>query len=181
MAQYLFQLNKKHTAIINEDAVKLCPEMAKLTPKQALFVILFRDYASPYHQQPEHERLLRAKRQVFNTSDCAPETEKVVIEAMRVYESLQYDQRRIQMQRYKDKLEKMSEEVLNSINYKEIAIIDGAIELINKRLAGIQDELVKLALDEHELKGGQSMSFIEKWQEKQREYLRAEQLKAEQE
>lgn len=172
MAQYLFQLNKKHTAVINEDAVKLCPEMAKLNPKQALFVILFKDYASPYHQQPEHERLLRAKRQAFGTSENEVEKDPLVIAAMKAYDSLQYDPRQIQMRRYGDKVIKLTDDVFDSENPKEIAVIDGAIEVLNKRLIAIQKELAELAEEKSVLRGGQRESFLEEIQRKQRESLR---------
>lgn len=176
MAQYLFQLNKKHTAVLNEDALKLCPEMAKLNSKQALFVILFKDYASPYHQQPDNERLLRSKRQAFGTSDIEPEKDPVVIAAMTAYDSLQYDPRYIQMQRYSDKIMLMSQQVLDSENPKEIAVIDGAIEVLNKRLIAIQKELAELAEQDFALKGGQRESHLEKWQRKQREFLRTQKV-----
>jgi hypothetical protein len=176
MAQYLFKLNKKHTAVINPEAMTLCPEIARLNSKQALFVILYRDYASPYHQQPEHERLLRAKRQAFGTSECSPETEQIVIDAMTAYDSLQYDPRQIQLQRYGDKVISLTNDVFKSDNPKEISLIDGAIEVLNKRLIAIQKELSELAEEESVLKGGQRESHLEKWQRKRREFLRTQKV-----
>lgn len=139
-------------------------------------MILFKDYASPYHQQPENERLLRAKRQAFGTSECTPESDPIVVAAMTAYDSLQYDPRQIQMSRYSDKVLKLSEEVLKSENPKEIAVIDSAIEVLNKRLLAIQKELVELAEQEFMLKGGQRESHLEVWMRKQREFLRTQKV-----
>lgn len=175
MARYLYQLNKKKTVVIDEEAAKLCPELAKVNSKQLLFIVLYCDYNSPYHQLTEKERMLRAKRQVWGSSEETPELLKEVQEAMNAYMSLQYDPRRAQLSNYREKMTNLSNDMLNESDPRKIGLLDDAIEVLQKRAEKIEKELNEMNMVEQELKGGQTLSLLEKWQKNQLEYNKTRQ------
>lgn len=171
MALNLFQLAKKNTVIANPDAAKLCPELGKLKPDQFLFVVLMKDYASPYHQLPDHERLLRSKRHVYKGADVSPEEDKAVIAAMELYVSLQYDPRREQLAIYRRKVMAFTKQIGDSDNPREIDALDKAIDTMNNRIEKMEKEINDAAAQDDELKGGQRLSHVERWGKNKREYL----------
>lgn len=178
MAQLLFRLNRGKTAVIHEEAAKLCPELAKIDGKQLLLIILWKDYASPYHQLPESERLLRAKRHVYGTSDVKPEEQKEVVAAVEAYMSLQYDPIRETLKNYREKIIRLSNKILDEEQPAAIGKLNDAIAVLNKSAAQFEAELNKLMSNEEELKGGQTLSYIEKWQANQREFNKRKQKAA---
>lgn len=179
MALNLFQLNKKKTAIVNEDAAKLCPEFTKVDAKEFLLVILYCDYASPYNQLPDKERMMRAKRHVYGTADCEPETQKSVMDAMDAYMSLQYDPLREQLANCREKIIMISREMLAEKDYRLLGKMDEAQETLQKRVDKIEEKLKEVAMqDKPILKGDQRMSFIEEWHARKREWDRTHQREA---
>lgn len=170
MAMYLFQLNKRGTTVLNAEAAKLCPELAKMDSKELLFIVLYVDYNSPYSQMSDIERIRRAKRQVWGTSDVVPEQNKKMIDAIEMYKSLQYDPKRETLRIYNEKIFKLSNDILHESDPRQIGKLDEAINTLQKRASAIEKELNEIMSNDAELKGGQRMSFIEKWQENMREY-----------
>lgn len=176
MGVTLFRTDKKNTAVIDEDAAKLCPELSKLKPKELLLVVLSTDYHSIYHQLPEEERKRRSKRHVYGAEECDPYSQKSVIDAIEAYKGLQYDPKREVMRNMQEKIRLYSEEILTSENPTSITRIDAAIEVLQKRCDKIQEEINQKDVQDDLLDGKDNrMSFIEKWQANQREYNKTKQ------
>ena len=173
MARTIFRLNKKKTVVVDEDAAKLCPEFAKLDDKQFLLVVLYVDYASPYNQLPDKERMMRAKRHVYGTSDGDQENAKWMQQAMDAYMSLQYDPLREQLNNCREKITLISREMLLEKDYRLLGKMDDALETLQKRIDKIEDKLKDIEMqDKPLLKGDQRMTFIEEWHARKREYER---------
>jgi len=163
----LFKLDKQNRIFIHPEAILLCPELKSLNCDEILFVCVFCDYNSPYHQLPEEERLRRAKHHVW--ADTNKNTDSPILQAgIEAYRGLQYDYNRELVIKYKSKINMLSNALLNTNKAKEIKEIDEAIERLNDRIEKTQKQIDQS--DElSELRGGGELTWIEKWQRGLRE------------
>ena len=163
----LFKLDRSKKIILNNEAILLCPELAHLKEDEVLFIILFCDYQSCYHQLPEEERLRRAKHHVW--ADTKKNIDSPIIQAgIEAYRGLQYDHNRELVIKYKSKINMLSNALLATTKAKEIKEIDEAIERLNDRIEKTQKQIDQS--DElSELRGGGELTWIEKWQRGLRE------------
>lgn len=176
MALYLYTVNSKGTAVLDEEAVKLAPKLGKLKKEELLFVILFTDYASPYNQQPTAERLARAKRHVWGKE--APEKideAKHIIEAIEEFKGLIYDEDREMLRNYKSKIVDYSEIINNETDPRKVKAYDDAVSVLENRVVKIEEKLRGKYEQQFVLKGDRRMSQIEMWQQNQREYKKRRQ------
>lgn len=170
MGHQLFRTTKKNDAVLDEEAVKLCPEFAALNSKEVLLLILYVDYFSPYAQIPDQDRLRRAKRHVYGKDDVSPEISKKFLAAVECYRGLQYDIRRETLRKYRNKSSLISEELLNETNNRKISEHHQAIKVLSEMCKELEAEISKVNYAEEQLLvGGKTISFIEQWQKNQRE------------
>jgi len=163
MAYGLFKVNKDLTVLLNPEAVKLCPDLAFLTDDQIKYIICVYDYIdSPYRKKPLEERKSIVFGKIFKQNDPIPEELEGVKKGIDAYLSLIYDDRRIQIEIYQNKIHRLQKKLDEEESTSEITKISEAIskmrkekELIDKSME-IEEELI-------ELKGGGQLSFIEIW------------------
>lgn len=165
----LFTLIDNNQTILRPECLQLCPPLKVLDNDQALYIILAYDYHSPYHQLPLEERRRTARVQVYGSLDNDPEKAAVVKNAIRAYESLQYDPKRETVQLYISKIKQLERDLHNATTSTEISSITKSISHLNKSAKEIQDEIDR---DDNmkALQGGGTLSLLEQMQESRELY-----------
>lgn len=171
----LFRLDKQNCVLLDEDAYRLIPELRDLSVSALLFICLYVDYDSPFHQFPEEERLRRARRQVYGNDGEGVEKMDHIIKGIASYRSLQYDGRRETIIKYQSKIEYLGNQLLHTKEVREIKDLDTAIERLMDRCEKIQKVIDSEELGSSvQLKGGGKLSFLEKWQKNMVAYKQSE-------
>lgn len=161
----LFYLNSKNTAVLHDECYKLCPDLRMVTKDEILYIILAYDYKSPFHQFPEEDRVLKARRQVWgNDASGDPERKKTVQKAIQAYMSIQYDHRRETIKKYRNKQRLIENQLIHEESATKIKGYIDTINILEKNCTDLQQ---KIDFDEQqaELKGGGKKSLIEQMQE----------------
>jgi len=95
MAATVFRLDSEDRAIIHPDAIKLSPDLAKLSNNDVLYIVLAYDYKSPFRQFDLEERKTRAKSAAYLKGLRREPEERVKIQqGIEFYKSLQFDPKR---------------------------------------------------------------------------------------
>lgn len=153
---------------MDKNAVKLTKHCRKLDDEQLRFVILAVDYHSPLKQYPKRERIQKAKRMVWMKDESAnffPESDKLIEAAMQEYEDLQYDPVRVTIQKYLEKIEMLTQELITSTRAGSIKALDADISILQDRVRIMQDEVDKMDEQIKLKKKDDSLSLIEIWQD----------------
>ncbi len=167
----LFYIDTNNALLLHEDALKLCPELAKLNSKERLYVVLFRDYFSPYHQFPDNIREQKARRHVYGEKDVKL-SHKKILDAINAYDSLQYDERREMIDMYAKKIQILKKEFLDTESATRIATIDKTLESLIDRQLEIQKEIdTDTRMDK--LRGGGTISLLEVWKRNRKEHAKS--------
>ena len=169
---YLFSTNKKGTVLFHEDAMNLCPEFAILDDKEKLALVLITDYDSPYNQLPEIERKHKACSQVFNHNKIDIFERSSFKHAVDLYKSLQYNPKRELIKTYNDKLQSLSNDLINASSPIAIKNILDSQDKIRKVLFDLQQELMDNQEAKYTLKGGGKLSFLEELMQNKEAYER---------
>lgn len=159
----VFIVNNSNTAILSSDAVKLCPELRKLTEEQVLYIILAYDYIdSPWRRMPLEDRQRLAKRKIWGEKDFNPEDYKNVLAGIEEYKGLIYDEEREMRDTLLIKLRMLNGEFLAESDVNRLNQIIKSQDLVQKR---IDDFDVKIDIKEEtiKLKAGKQLSFIEQF------------------
>lgn len=160
---FLFSINKKGNVLLNPDAVKLCPILDKLTEDELMAIILAYDYGSPLKQLSEQERMRRSKVQVFKDKKNNFWDSSRIKEAVDMYVSLQYDERREQLKTYQIKIGIINDEIRRSDSPITIANLIKTNTELRKAINQIDEELM---LDEEResiiVQGKGKLSLLEK-------------------
>lgn len=168
MASFLFYVDTDSLAVLDDEARKLCPELGKLTKREFTFVVLYEDYGSPYSQMPTKERLRRAKRHVFGDADSEIDKDPLIVAAIELFRELQFDVDKETLRNYREKIVDYSVRVAETDDPKKIKELDSAIEVLGKRCEILEKRISDNHREEIVLRGGGKLSFIEKWQNNQR-------------
>lgn len=158
----LFNLNKKGNAILNKDALKLCPELEYLTDEEILFIILAYDYSSPYRQLPEGDRIRRAIHHSYGNMESNPLDREVVKIGIERYRSLQYDPKRELIRTYKKKLNTLDRALEQAEQASVMKNIISTQKEIIKSIDALEDEISKNEQEEAQIEGGLKNSYLEK-------------------
>lgn len=169
---YLFSINKKGTLLIHPEAVKLCPELSVLDEREVRFLILAYDYESPFNQQPEADRIHRAKNMVYEREMGPNLKEQKWINAIETYKGLQYNPKREMIRVYEKKLTTLSQDLEGDISSSDIKKILDSQKLIRLSLKEINEELAEIEEMKVNIKGGGQLSFIENIMSNLKEYRR---------
>lgn len=159
----LFQLDKKNQIILRPEAIQLVPAFKKLDSDEMLFVILFMDYHSPYHQFPDRERLEKSLRHVYKTRN--KKIEKHVKDACNEYASLQYDERRVTIEIYQQKIHALQSRLEATEEEKDIISYMNAIDKLQAKCEDLQRQINFDEQANAVLYGREGKSMIELLQE----------------
>ena len=167
----VFKVDQALNVALDDQALRLIPELVSLTQDELKYVILVVDYVdSPLRKKPLAERKMMAKRMVFKGKNVQPETQKV-LKAMDLYKSLVFDIRRETVDIYSEKIRKLQKETLHpDTTFARMKEIDQTITFMQNRVTSIQHELDIEEGERLELQGNRKLSYIEIWQRRQKEY-----------
>lgn len=166
----LFNLNKKNSAVLDKDAIKLCPELAYLTDEEILFIICGYDYSSPYKQLPENDRIRRAIFHAYGSTESNPLDREIVKIAVDCYRSLQYDPKRELIRTYKKKLNTLDRALEQAEQAAVMKTIIQAQRDIVKSIDTLEDEISKNEQEEAQIEGGLKNSYLEKMMRRREVY-----------
>jgi len=160
----VFTINSGHTAILSNDAVKLCPSLTKLTKDQVLYIILAYDYIdSPWRRFPLEDRQRLAKRKIWNDKQFIPEDFKKIVAGIEEYKGLIYDVEREQRDVLLKKLDSLNNDFIKESDTERLTKIMKSQDLIQKRLDEI-DIKIDIKEEKIKLKAGKQLSYIEQFQ-----------------
>lgn len=169
----LFTINKKGTAVVVPEAMKLSPDFAYLEEKEMLCVILAYDYYSFLRQFPEDERKRRARAHVFGHENEKIFEQPKIIKAVDAYKSLQYDPIRNQIVTLKRKLDNLNM-IIDKVEDDDLKRIKEVMAVASEYRKGIKEWEEELNKQEEEgLQEDQDktkLSFLEKLQSNSARY-----------
>ena len=173
----VFKVDKNFNVVLNPDAAKLIPELASLSEKELLFVILAVDYVDgPFRKKPVEERRSLALKRVYGDKPANVDNKKMY-DAMDSYKGLVFDIRRETLDVYKQKAQLYHKEALNpNLEFKRMKDLDQAIQFLEERIDKIETSLLSDEHTEMELKGQKKLSYIEIWQRRQIEYRKFKEI-----
>lgn len=163
---YLFFIDQKNNKVLHPDVISLEPQLALLTDKEVLFIILAFDYNSIYRQFPERQRVSKAIFHVWN--DNKPELlnedkrPKRISAAIEAYKSLQYNRNIELVEMYNKKIDDLLNILDADISTTGIKNAMDSIDKFRKAIREIEKEVVEEKLMDGELKGKTELSFLEK-------------------
>lgn len=171
---YLFSLNKRGTYVFHLDAVKLCPELSILDDNEILFLILAYSYKSPFYQMrlPEQDRVNKAMQQVFGGTNKDVMNKGIIQNAAEAIKALQYDPKMELLRIYEDKLNMLSEELKHADSSKNIQDILKSQTHLKDAAKNLEDDIMNNLEIQETLKGGGTLSFIERLIKNKEEYDR---------
>lgn len=164
----VFKVTSDYKTIINKDAAKLVPELRLLSQDELIFCILVADDVDgPFRKKPEEERVLMANKRYPNIN---PESRKIKF-ALDGYKSLIFDQRRrtVGILSHRSRIIDRDIETDLTMTATKMAEKLKMQEMLQKRIDAIQSEIDSDEMA-YEIKGGKTLSFIEKWQMNQKKY-----------
>jgi hypothetical protein len=167
----VFKVDRDFTVILNPDAVKLVPELSSLSQRELLFIILVEDYEdSPFRKKPIEERWSMALKKVFKDEPVNLETDKIRL-ARRGYKSLVFDVRRETRDIYLKRIDMYRKELMAvNIEFKRMKELDQSIQYLEERIEAIDKSLEADDVANLQLKGNRQLSYIEMWQQRQKEF-----------
>lgn len=158
----LFSINKKGNAVLNKDAIGLCPELQYLSDEEIMFIILAYDYGSPYRQLPEGDRIRRSIFHAYGNTESNPLEREIVKIGIDCYRSLQYDPKRELIRTYKKKLNTLDRALEQAEQASVMKTIIQAQRDIVKSIDSLEEEISKNEQEEAQIEGGLKNSYLEK-------------------
>lgn len=166
----VFTVNSKHTIILSNETLQLCPELKKLTQEQVLYIILAYDYTeSPWKRFPLETRKHLAKRKMWGEIDIIPEDFKNVIAGIHEYKGLIYDVEREQRDVLLGKLDSLNNAFNIETDNTRLSSLMKSQDLIQKRIDEV-DTRIDIKDEKAKLKAGKKLSLIELFQRNKNEY-----------
>jgi len=161
--ELLFNIDKKGSVVLVNEAMDLCPELRFLSHEERLYIVLVYDYYSMYRQYSEQDRINKARNHLETVLGVSIDnTSTKMAMAIDAYKSLQYDPKRELVNIYKIKIQTLSDDLQKAIAPSAIKnILDS-----QKTLKQVTEDLIQeieMGLEARAtVKGGGTLSFIEK-------------------
>lgn len=167
---YLFYIDEKNNAILHRDCVNLCPELSVLTEQEVLFIILAYDNHSIYRQFPEDDRIRKAMIHVYNDNNPKLMQRDVIKNAIEAYKSLQFNPKIDLASKYQKKIDSLLSKLEtddNPTSNKNTLVV---INDLRKSILALETEIAEEVEQDGVIKGGKSLSWLEKIQRNQKYY-----------
>lgn len=173
----IFRIKQDNSVIIEENALLLIPEMAKLNDKEVKYIVLVYDwYDSPLRKMPLERRKQMAKRRIWGNITKDVEASEKMIRAAKAYQSICYDPVRASADAFKIKINFLNRQLVKEdLGFKDAQEYVKQLEFFEKKLFDLEDEIKR---DESlvEVKGKLTLSKLEQWQRSQQEFERMKQI-----
>lgn len=157
----LFYTDKKGKVVLHKEVYDFVPEFKKLDEKEMLYVILSTDYFALFHQYPPNERKLKAKRWVYGNDKINFDTNHKIIEAIKLYSRIQYDEKRHSINVFLEKKSKLEIAFQNEENPEKSTKYLDALQNVQKVIDRYKSEITIDLQTAAILKGGKKKSLIE--------------------
>lgn len=156
----LFEIDFDNKVVINKEVLRLVPELGKLSNEELLFIICVEDYASPYRQFPEEERIRKSVRNIFHDEKTKIATDPNITALRRLYVGLQYNVDVETIKNYTQKVYDWNEEILVAKEVKRATDLADGVDDFNKRIEKIQRRINE-ASERRKIQGDGTLSFLE--------------------
>lgn len=167
---YLFYISEKENIVLRPECYKLAPELSTLTEKDILFIALAYDYHSIYRQFPEHERIRKSMFHAFDGYDPEYINKTSIKLAIEAYKGLQYDPKIELAARYQKKIDSLLGQLDTDDSPSSIKKITDAIDSLRKNIMDLNNEVANNIVNKGQVKGDQSLSWLEELQSNQKYY-----------
>jgi len=162
---YLFYIDKYDNKILRPECLKLCEELRVLSHEEVTAIIYAYDYHSIYRQFPESERKRKAVIKVYGTDKSNFFESTKIQSAVEAYMSLQYNPKIELIKTYQGTINALQKELPQAKDEKDISRILKSVEMLNKNINTLDNEVSDDVAKEGVVMGGDSLSYIEILQE----------------
>lgn len=163
---FLISINQKGTCVIHAECIKLMPELAYLTEKELLCIVLAYDYYSPMRQFANDEAERRARAHVYGTENANIFKQPKIVKAVELYKSLQYDEVREQIKAYRRRLDTITK-IIDTIAEDDLKKLKDVI-VVSKELRAeirkLEEELNKEEEEDYNTEDESKLSLLERLQ-----------------
>ena len=162
---YLFFIDKYDNKILRPECLKLCEELRVLDENQVAAIIYAYDYHSIYRQFPEMDRRRKAAIKVYGSDNSAIFDNPKVQAAVDAYMSLQYNPKLELIKTYQTSVRSLQDDLIKCKEERDISRILKSIDLLNKNINNLDNEVSDDIAKEGVVMGGAKLSFLETIQE----------------
>lgn len=163
---YLFYIDKYDNKILRPECLKLCEELRVLSNEEVAAIIYAYDYHSIYRQFPEMDRKRKAAIKVYGTDKSEVFDNPKIQAAIEAYMSLQYNPKIELIKTYQRSVRSLQSQLdKSSDDEKDINRILKSIDLLNKNINQLDNEVSDDIAKEGVVMGGSKLSYLETLQE----------------
>lgn len=173
----LIYADQKNAILLRPAVLKLCPEFSALDEKEMLTIILVYDYHSIYRQHNERARIAYAITAVYGDNNPklllaleSPVPNSRISNAVNAYKSLQYDPKIELVQTYQKTINDIQREISSDLTEKELDTKLKNIDRLRKSILAMDLEITEGLIQEGQIKGDQTLSFLEQLQKNKQLY-----------
>ncbi len=171
---YLFYFDDKNKFVLRPECLKQCPELTVLNDKEIVFVILYTDYHSKFSQFPDQDRARNSMWEAFDDNVPGLLEKPKIKAAVEAYTSLQYNDKIELINRYRVKLNRLSERFLSDSDDDVSATTQNntmkTIDSLRTAIRELDNEVTEQMISEGVIKGDQSLSYLEVMLANQKRY-----------
>lgn len=171
---YIWHTDIDGNVVIHEDAARLVPLLGYMEQKELKFIVLYADYRlSPILNFPDVQRykIAKLKSGFFDSDDILENPE--IQAAIEEFVSLIYDERRDMRQILQRQLEEQKDKLRQGVkDFKEMKEVMEMSKYLENEISRIDTKLASEDYDdEPDIKGGKTLSYVEKWMRRRKKYL----------
>ena len=155
----------------------MCPELAALTEKELMIIILAYDNFSMFRQLNEKERIRKSILYILDDNDPKlldilenPQPNHRITNAVRIYKMLQRDPKIDLAHKFQEKIDSLQTLLESENGPTGIKNILSSIGELRKNITALENEITDSVIAEGQLKGDQELSLLENWQRNLKNY-----------
>lgn len=179
----IFRITDDNQIVMDQDALKLVPELRKLKQEELIYISLVYDwFDSPLRKMPLETRKTMARRKIWKKIDESdPEENENIRKGIDMYKSICYDSVRSSADTIRTKIELLNRDLLADRELtlvKSKSIID-QLSFFSARLDQLDQEIKTQDITYNEIKGKLKLSKLELFQRRQQEYNKIKRINME--
>lgn len=173
----LIYADQKNAILLRPVVMKMCPEFSAIDEKELLTIILIYDYHSIYRQYNERERMAYAITRVYGDNNPKllaelenPSANGRITNAVNAYKSLQFDPKIQLVETYQKTIDGIQRQISSELTEKELDTKLKNIDRLRKDILKLNLEITEDLIQDGQIKGDQTLSFLEKIQKNKQLY-----------
>ncbi len=171
---YLFYIDSAEKIVLRPEALKLKEELRVLNKDEIYFIIMYCDYHSPFHQLPEIQRRNNAMWEAFGENVVGLLDKPKIKAAIEAYTALQYNDKIELINRYRAKLDRLSQRFLSpeydDDSPQSNSNIMKTISQLRESIRELEQEVEQEMKDVGQIKGDSELSWLELMQQNEDRY-----------